>query len=115
MNNKQRGEVAQLHAQVCSALGDATRILLMYSLANQPYMVNDLAHLLDLPQTTVSRHLKILYERGLVTSQRDGRCMYYALADQRIIQALDLLRAVLTDALDSRVALAHMNSHPIAS
>jgi ArsR family transcriptional regulator len=57
--------------------------------------VNELADILALSQPTVSRHLKILRDRGLVCADRKGQLVYYKLQDWRVIQALDLLRAVL--------------------
>lgn len=99
-------EITRLHAQICKALADPSRILLLYSLAENPHMVMDLVERLELPQPTVSRHLKVLKERGLVNSQRSGQSVQYFLSDRRIIEALDLLRAVLADNLRNQVALA---------
>ena len=58
-----------------------------------------------MPQPLVSRHLKILRERGMVTTERRGTVIVYSLADNRLIQALDLLRAVMHDGLTRRVEL----------
>jgi DNA-binding transcriptional ArsR family regulator len=107
VDNHLREEVAHLHAQVCSGLADTNRILLLYALADRPRTVNELAAALQLPQPTVSRHLKILRERGMVNAARDGQSVCYTLSDGRIIQALDLLRAVLADLLASQGSLAH--------
>ncbi len=57
-------------------------------------------------QTTVSHHLKVLRDRGLVTATREGNAVRYTLRDRRIIQALDLLRAVMADVLAERAKLA---------
>ncbi len=99
-------EVILLHAQVCQGLADPKRILLLYALADGPRRVTDLAEALSLPQPTVSHHLKILRERGLVTATQEGTAVYYALADERVIQALDLLRDVLRDQLALQADLA---------
>jgi ArsR family transcriptional regulator len=61
---------------------------------------------LEFPQPTISRHLKTLRERGLVTATRDAQSVYYALADKRVIEALDILRVVLADLLDNQRTLA---------
>ncbi len=90
-----RQEITLLHAQVCQGLADPKRILLLYALAEGPRRVTDLADALGVPQPTVSHHLKILRERGLVVAEQEGTAVYYALADERVIQALDLLRDVL--------------------
>jgi DNA-binding transcriptional ArsR family regulator len=98
-------EVMRLHAQVCGALADPTRILIIYSLSEGPRNVGDIAIKMDLAQPTVSRHLKILRDREIVRAERDGQTINYRLMDNRFIQALDLLRAALADQLENRAAL----------
>lgn len=106
MNNQQlTQEVTQLHADICSALADPSRILLLYALVEKPRTVNDLAGDVKISQPAASRHLKVLRERGLVSANRLGQNIEYSLADARIIEALDLLRAVLRDSLSRRANL----------
>lgn len=95
-------EITQLHAEMCSGLGDFNRILILYALAEKPHNVTELAARLALPQPTVSRHLKVLRECGVVSARREGKAVYYMPADPRILQAMDLLRAVLTEQIKSR-------------
>ena len=99
-------EVNQLHAEICAGLADPKRILILYSLHDKPCSVNELVELLNLSQPMVSRHLKVLRERGMVTTSRIGATVEYRLADERLIEALDLLRAVLASKLKSQAALA---------
>lgn len=98
-------EVTVLHADICSALADPRRILLLYALAEKPYSVNDLAAVIGISQPATSRHLKILRERGLVSAVRRGSNVEYHVNDERLIQALDLLRGVLRDRLIYRASL----------
>ena len=106
MDNNLRTEIDRLHAQVCNGLADPNRILILYTLSDNSFNVSDLAKAIELPQSTVSRHLKILRDRGMVTAQRDGQSVFYTLTDDRIIQALDLLRAMLASALQNQAELA---------
>jgi len=99
------GEVTQLHAEICSALSDPKRILLLYALAERPRTVNDLAEEIGVSQPAASRHLKTLRERGLVRAVRQGVSVEYSLIDLRLIQALDLLRLVLNDRIRYRASL----------
>ena len=99
-------EITALHANLCSALADPSRILMLYALNEGPCTVNGLAEELGISQSAASRHLNLLRDRGLVISQRDGQSVINTLADHRIIEALDLLRAVLTSKLKSQAALA---------
>ena len=106
MNNPNLSEeITQLHADICSALADPSRILLIYALAEKPSCVNDLGAEVGLSQPATSRHLKILRERGLVRTIRQGPSVEYSLADDRLIQALDLLRMVLRDGIAYRASL----------
>ena len=98
-------EVSRLHAEICSALADPSRILLLYSLSEGPHTVNELTTSLSLSQPATSRHLKILRDRGLVSTARQGQSIEYSLTDRRIIDALDILRAILRDGLAHRAQL----------
>ncbi|HHH82172.1 MAG TPA: metalloregulator ArsR/SmtB family transcription factor [Chloroflexi bacterium] len=98
MHNPQLAEeVTRLHADFCFALADARRLLILYALDAGPKNVTELTKTLAATQPTISRHLKILRERGLVTATREGTSVVYRLADRRLIEALDLLRAVMRD------------------
>jgi ArsR family transcriptional regulator len=98
-------EVSQLEAELCFALADPTRILMLYALEEGPRNVTDLGNALGITQPTASRHLKILRDRGLVRPERNGVIINYHLLDRRILQALDLLRSVLRDRLMKRANL----------
>jgi ArsR family transcriptional regulator len=98
-------EISQLEADFCFALSDPTRLLMLYALADGPHNVTELSNELNVIQPTTSRHLKILRERGLVYTVRQGTTVTYHLADPRLIQALDLLRTVMRDRLAHRAGL----------
>ena len=98
-------EISQLEADFCFALSDPTRLLILYTLAERSRNVTELSNELDVIQPTTSRHLKILRDRGLVTAERQGTTVTYHLADERLIQALDLLRTVMRDRLAYRAGL----------
>jgi len=100
-------EIIQLEADFCAALSDPTRIFILYALNEPPLNVTELTNELGLPQPTISRHLKVLRERGLVFSERQGTVITYHLADRRIIQAMDLLRSAMRDKLNQRASLVN--------
>lgn len=99
MTCPQLDELNLLHNHVCQALGDPRRIQILYALHEQPRHVTALAEDLGMPQPTVSRHLRVLRQRALVTTERDGPAVIYTLADDRMIHVLDEMRSVLRDVL----------------
>ncbi|MFN2114856.1 MAG: ArsR/SmtB family transcription factor [Anaerolineae bacterium] len=106
LDKPMREEINALHASLCSGLADPNRIAMLYALSAGSQNVTDLVRALEMPQSSVSRHLRVLRDRQLVTSERRGTMVYYELADSRVIDALDILRAVLRDRLESRGQLA---------
>lgn len=100
-----KAEVTQLHANLCSAISDPRRILLLYAIHDQPRNVSRLAEIVEISQPAASRHLNLLRERGLVEPHREGSSVIYTLTDPRLITALDLLRDVLFKRLEDRAGL----------
>jgi len=98
-------EVSQLEANLCSAFSDPTRILILYALSERPRNVTELTAELGATQPTTSRHLKVLRDRGLVRTTRQGATIIYEITDERLIQALDILRSVLRDRIANQASL----------
>jgi ubiquinone/menaquinone biosynthesis C-methylase UbiE/predicted transcriptional regulator len=63
-----------------STLADATRSRMLILLERHELTVSELCTILQLPQSTVSRHLKTLSDSGWVSSRRDGTSRYYSLS-----------------------------------
>ncbi len=68
-------------AQLFKALSDETRLRILALLTHGELCVCDLMAILDLPQSTVSRHLAYLRSNGLVHDRRAGVWMYYRLVE----------------------------------
>lgn len=63
------------------ALGDETRLRILEQLVAGERSVSDLIVLVDVGQSLMSHHLRILREAGLVVDRRDGRWIHYAIAE----------------------------------
>ncbi|HSM72022.1 MAG TPA: metalloregulator ArsR/SmtB family transcription factor [Anaerolineales bacterium] len=107
VNQTLKQEIIQLEADFCAALSEPTRIFILYALNDQPLNVTEITNELGIPQPTTSRHLKVLRERGLVYTERQGTVITYHLADKRIIDALDLLRSAMRDRMTQRANLVN--------
>lgn len=66
---------------VIKALGDENRVRVIMALRKSELCVCDIVELLGLAPSTVSKHLSILYQAGLLESRKNGRWVYYRLAD----------------------------------
>ena len=63
------------------ALGDETRLRILEHLGSGERSVSDLMVLVDIGQSLMSHHLRILREAGLVVDRRDGRWIHYSIAE----------------------------------
>ncbi|MGI9609116.1 MAG: ArsR/SmtB family transcription factor [Acidimicrobiia bacterium] len=84
-------------ASALAALADPVRLRIISMLAASPEGAAcgcDLESPLGLSQPTVSHHLKVLREAGLVEGKRDGRWVHYRLVDHRLDEIRDVLSPV---------------------
>jgi DNA-binding transcriptional ArsR family regulator len=76
-------------AEIFKALGDTTRVRMLDALSRSEVCVCDLAAMLGLTESAVSHQLRFLRSLRLVRSRRDGRHIYYMLADQHIVKLFE--------------------------
>lgn len=100
-------EITLFHRYICEGIGDPKRLMLLYLVSARARNVTELTNELSIAQPTVSHHLRILRERGLVTSERDGTSVYYALSDTRILDAIEILRGFVADLLQDRASIVN--------
>ncbi len=77
-------------ADLYKVFGDYSRIRIMYVLLQEEVCVQDLAEILDMTQSAVSHQLKILKQNKLVRARRDGKSVFYSLADHHVRNILDM-------------------------
>lgn len=82
-------EVAGLSA-LFQALADETRTKILYLLASEELCVCDLAAILDLSLPAVSHHLRLLKTMRLVKYRREGKNVYYSLADEHVLRLIQV-------------------------
>ena len=71
-------------AEIFKVFGDSTRIKILYVLFEQEMCVCDIAQLLNMTQSAISHQLKILKQAKLVRSRREGKSVFYSLADGHV-------------------------------
>lgn len=72
-------------------LGNEDRLLLLCQLAHGEMCVGDLEAALDIRQPTLSQQLGVLRTEGVVHTRREGKSIFYSIADTRLLDVLALL------------------------
>jgi len=66
-------------SEICKALGDATRLKIILLLTNGEQCACKLLEAFQITQPTLSHHMKILSETGLISVRREGKWAYYSI------------------------------------
>jgi ArsR family transcriptional regulator len=84
-------EETQLYdlADLFKIFGDTTRIKILYVLFQAEMCVCDIAQLLSMGQSAISHQLRILKQAKLVKCRREGKTMFYSLADSHVRAIID--------------------------
>ncbi len=86
-NMPQEETLLQL-ADLFKVFGDGTRVRILYVLLEAEVCVCDLAMLLGMTQSAVSHQLRILKQARLIKARRDGKTVFYSLADAHVAMLL---------------------------
>ncbi len=69
--------------------GDTTRVKILYALDKSDLCVCDISALLEMTVAAVSHQLKILRDSNLVKTRREGKVVYYSLADEHVQEIIE--------------------------
>jgi ArsR family transcriptional regulator len=75
----------KVYSKYFKAMSDVSRLRILGLLVTRDMTVNDLVSKLDLCQPTVSRHLAILRESGILIDRREGQQVFYSL-DKKVVE-----------------------------
>ncbi|NDO48565.1 helix-turn-helix transcriptional regulator [Lachnospiraceae bacterium MD335] len=76
-------EISDL-SDLFKVFGDATRLRILFVLFESEMCVCDLAEVLNMTQSAISHQLKVLKQSKLVTNRREGKSIFYSLADSHV-------------------------------
>nr|WP_300313279.1 metalloregulator ArsR/SmtB family transcription factor [Halomonas sp.] len=99
-NSPSQNDIAIL-AETFHLLGEPTRLRILFFCLREPKSVGDISESLDLSQTLVSHHLRLLRGARLVRRERRSRQVFYEVADSHVSDMLvDMVSHVEEDAMD---------------
>lgn len=78
-------------SKVLAVLSNTDRLLLLCQISQGEKSVGELEELLDIRQPTLSQQLGVLRNEGLVNTRRDGKRIYYSIADLKVLTLLKML------------------------
>jgi len=93
-------------------MANPKRLAILESLHPGERSVSAIAENLDTSISTISQHLRLLRDKNVVTSRKEGQTVYYSLRDPRMIDACNTIRAVLLDGIKEQgdIAISELES-----
>jgi len=85
------------HAKIFKAFSDETRLMVLSLLQNGEKCAYDLLEEVSIGQSTLSHHMKILVEGGIVIARKEGKWMYYSINIAGCEKAVDLLNSITSN------------------
>lgn len=92
------------------ALGDPSRLKILNSLLDGEKNVGELVGLVGSSQGRVSNHLACLKQCGFVNARREGKFIYYSIADERVHRLLETSQAMIADNAEEIWACTRVNA-----
>ena len=90
-------EAARQQAEICKVFGNVNRVLILWVLGNQEMSVGDIAEAIDSSLQNTSQHLRLMREKGILASRRDGHTIYYHVIECKPMEGCYLLRNAIQD------------------
>jgi DNA-binding transcriptional ArsR family regulator len=97
--------IFEIQADLCRCMSSAVRIEIVHVLRDGPQRVGEIARITDHPQPTISRHLGILRNGGIIMAHRHAQDVVYQIANPKIVEICDLMREVLAAGASERSKL----------
>lgn len=96
--------IFKIQAKVLKILAQPKRLEIIHLLRNQRLNVTEIYTMLGMSQVNASQHLMVLRAGGIVIAERDGKEMFYSLANPKIIEASDRIREWLLEQQQGNVS-----------
>ena len=77
-------------SETFKALGDSTRMKILYALSKDELCVCDISAVLDMSLSAVSHQLRVLRNMKLVKFRKDGKIVYYSLDDEHVVKLIQM-------------------------
>lgn len=95
-------DLVDVHAAFCTIFSSPLRLKIMDLLSNRELSVGSMAEELEVPMANISQHLRLMRNQGAVNFRRQGKTVYYRVANQKFIEGIMKVREGLLEELKKK-------------
>ena len=93
-------EIMEFQSQVCKTFSNAKRLEILNLLKDGELTVSDIKDYLGITKANTSQHLMVMRLRGILKTRREGTNIYYRIANEKLINACNLMQEALAQIMD---------------
>jgi len=105
-----KSDLAELKGEVLTAIGHPNRIRIVEFLKGSPKCACEIAPVLHLEQSNLSRHMKLLIQTGIVHNWKDGKKVMYEIPDKNVFEILDKVSLILKNMVKNRMEVLEIEN-----
>lgn len=99
--------IYEKQAELCKVFSNANRLMILEMLTGgEEYTVSEIEETVEIPQPTISQHLKVMRDQGVVERRKEGVRSFYSISDDRIRDGMETMRAVLNAQLEDDISIS---------
>ena len=83
-----------IQCEMCKIFSNSNRMRILIALRKKTKTVSELIKITDLPQSVVSQHLSIMYNKGILKTEKIGSFIKYKLKYPKVMKAFDMMKEV---------------------
>ena len=99
-------ELFERQASLYQTMANAKRLAIVELLSHGETSVSVIAEMLETSISAVSQHLRILKDKHVVSTRKDGQSVYYRLKNPKIIEGCHIVRKILLDEMETQGRIA---------
>ena len=95
---------SESRAQILKAMAHASRLFIIEKLAKKPHCVCELTEMIGADTSTVSKHLSVLKNAGIISDRKEGTMVYYSLEAPCLLKFLGCVETVIEQNIEKQLA-----------
>jgi ArsR family transcriptional regulator len=99
-------KIFEMQAEVCLAIANPKRLHILSLLKNSEMSVAALIQAVAINKANMSQHLAVLRQHNIIEARREGKTIYYRIANPKITEACTIMRGVLMETLKEKAKLS---------
>ena len=99
-------QLFELQAELCQMMANPKRIAIVEILSRGECCVSDLAQMLSTSVSTISQHLRIMKDKGVVLYRKEGQTVHYRLKNPKLVEGCHIMRDFLLEEMEAQGRIA---------